>query len=85
MRPTVAIERLFTRMLFPEHGFEFVPREELTEIQPPARDELLFRVLAFIRLRPLSSAVKWHRYFRDSLFGSRPKAARNLRHRNSKC
>jgi hypothetical protein len=44
--PASAALRLQLPDLFPEHGFEFVPREELTEIQPPARDELLFRVLA---------------------------------------
>jgi hypothetical protein len=38
--------RLQLPELFPEHGFEFVPQEELTEVQPTAREELLFRVLA---------------------------------------
>lgn len=38
--------RLRLPALFPEHMFEFVGRDELTEVAPEARDELLFRVLA---------------------------------------
>ena len=32
--------------LFPEHGFEFLGPQDLTEISPAEADRLLFRVLA---------------------------------------
>jgi hypothetical protein len=32
--------------LFPEHGFEFLGPQDLTEIGPAEADRLLFRVLA---------------------------------------